>query len=500
MDKNVSEHATQIYLTAQIREFESIARQRFGFSNADMMKNAGQAALDYLVQEWPHAKKIAVICGSGNNGGDGYVLAHFASARGFAVTIQQVGDPGKLRDAAKLAYESCQQAGINIRAFQDDAHLQSVDVVVDAIYGIGLQGEVRADVRHIIAAMNDCKVPILSLDMPSGVDADTGTILGIAVKATATITFIGMKLGLQTGKGVECAGKIQVDDLHLPAEIFSLIEKKIEIMQLSQFTKYLQPRPRDMNKGLAGHVLIVGGDVGHSGAPLMAAMAALRVGAGLVTIATHPAHASVLNLTCPEVMCQGIRFVSSLQKLLTKATVVVVGPGLGQSPWAKRLLAMVLESKHPLIVDADGLNLLAKNPQAQRHWILTPHPGEAARLLNTTVQDVQCDRLTALQNLQQRYEGVVVLKGAGTLVAGLHQLPALCDAGNPGMATGGMGDVLSGVIGALVAQGVPLGDAAKLGVCIHAEAADLAVVGQGERGLIATDLLPYLRMLMNHVY
>jgi hydroxyethylthiazole kinase-like uncharacterized protein yjeF len=499
MDKKISVHATQIYLSSQIREFESIARQRFGLSNAEMMQRAGQAALDYLVSEWPFAKKIAVICGPGNNGGDGYVLAHLAHLRGLTVTIQQVGDPDKLQDAAKRAYESCQQAGIHIRAFQDDAHMSGADVVVDAIYGIGLQGQIRPDVCHVITAINACKIPVLALDLPSGIDADTGAVLGVAVAAAATITFIGMKLGLLTGNGVEYTGKLYLDDLHLPAEIFALIEKKIEKMQSSQFAKYLQPRPRDMNKGLAGHVLIVGGDVGYSGAPLMAAMAALRVGAGLVTIATHPAHAAVLNVTCPEVMCHGIRFVSALRPLLLKATLVIVGPGLGQSPWAKRLLTAVFDSKLPLIVDADGLNLLAKNPMTRRQWILTPHPGEAARLLNTTVPDIQQNRLAALQKLQQHYDGVAVLKGAGTLVLGPHQLPALCDAGNPGMATGGMGDVLSGVIGGLVAQGVPLVDAAKLGVCLHAEAGDLAVATEGERGLIATDLLPYLRLLMNHV-
>ena len=279
----------------------------------------------------------------------------------------------------------------------------------------------------------------MALDVPSGVDADTGAGLGAAVKATATITFIGMKLGLLTGCGGEYAGKLYCDNLNLPPEIFPLIEVQIEKMQLSHFTRYLQPRPRAMNKGMAGHVLIVGGDVGHSGAPLMAAMAALRVGAGLVTVATHPAHAAVLNLTCPELMCQGVRSVASLQRLLSKATVVVVGPGLGQSPWAKRLLAAVLASRHPLVVDADGLNLLAKHPSLRRDWILTPHPGEAARLLNVTTPEIQADRLSALQKLQQHYDGVVVLKGAGTLVSGPHCLPALCDAGNPGMATAGMG-------------------------------------------------------------
>jgi hydroxyethylthiazole kinase-like uncharacterized protein yjeF len=497
MDKQTSAHATRIYLTSQIREFESIARQRFSFSNADMMGRAGEAALNYLLSAWPHAKKIMVVCGPGNNGGDGYVLAHLALARGLAVTLWLAGDPEKLQDAAKEAYENCLRAGIPMLACHDEVYLSENDVVVDAIYGIGLHGAVQVDGCHVIAAINDCQVPVLALDVPSGLDADTGAALGAAIKATATITFIGMKLGLLTGNGAEYTGTLYCDNLNLPAEIFSLIDTKIEKMQISQFAKYLEPRPRAMNKGLAGHVLIVGGDAGHSGAPLMAAMAALRVGAGLVTIATHPSHAAVLNLTCPEIMCQGVRAVSSLRKLLSKATVVIVGPGLGQSPWAKRLLAAVFASKHPLVVDADGLNLLAKHPVMRRDWILTPHPGEAARLLDVKTPEIQADRLLALHKLQQRYDGVVVLKGAGTLVLGSHCLPALCDAGNPGMASGGMGDVLSGVIGGLVAQGVPLVDAAKLGVWLHAEAGDCVAAENGERGLMATDLLLYLQLLVN---
>ena len=439
-----------------------------------------------------------MVCGAGHNGGDGYVLAHLAHTRGLDVTVQQVGDPDKLPEAARLAYTVCQQAGISMQPFSTEAVFwPEADVIVDALYGIGLRGEIRPEARYVIDAINASEAPILALDVPSGVDADTGNAVGVAVKATATITFIGMKLGLLTGNGLAYAGKLHSDNLRLPVELLALLKPPVEIMRLTQFANYLQPRPRDMNKGRAGHVLIVGGDEGHSGAVLMAAMAALRVGAGLVTIATHPAHAAVLNLTCPEIMCRGVRFVSALRPLLQLATVVIVGPGLGQSGWAQRLLTTVFSSSLPLIVDADGLNLLAKDVQTRRNWILTPHPGEAARLLSTTVGAVQADRLSALQQLQQRYDGVTVLKGAGTLVGGPHHLPALCEAGNPGMATAGMGDVLSGVIGGLVAQGVPLVEAAQLGVCLHATAGDMAAAKRGERGLMATDLLPYLQELVN---
>jgi hydroxyethylthiazole kinase-like uncharacterized protein yjeF len=272
----------------------------------------------------------------------------------------------------------------------------------------------------------------------------------------------------------------------------------LETLQLSQFINYLAPRPREMHKGEAGHVLIVGGAEGYSGAPRLAAEAALRVGAGLVTVATHPAHAMCLNLGCPEIMCQGITFVAALRRLIEYADVIVVGPGLGQSLWAKRLLKTAFESKLPLVVDADGLNLLAVNPLARQNWVLTPHPGEAGRLLQQTTEQVQIDRLHAVSQLQQRYQGVCVLKGAGSLVAVSKGSPAVCELGNPGMATAGMGDVLSGVIGGLIAQRIPLAEAAKLGVCLHASAGDLAAQEGGERGMIATDLFPYLRRLVNN--
>lgn len=271
----------------------------------------------------------------------------------------------------------------------------------------------------------------------------------------------------------------------------------IDKIQLEQFSHYLQPRPRAANKGNFGHVLIIGGSVGYTGAPRMAAEAALRVGAGLVTVATHPKVVAGLNLTLPEMMCQGVDTPIKLRQLLEKASVIVIGPGLGQTSWAKLLLKTVLKSALPIIIDADGLNLLAGKPQAGKNWILTPHPGEAGRLLNLTSTEVQRDRLAALHKLKQIYGGVIVLKGAETLVLATQAEPAICYAGNPGMATAGMGDVLSGVIAGLVAQKIPLGDAAKLGVCLHATAGDLAAKNQGERGMIATDLMLYLHQLVN---
>lgn len=269
-----------------------------------------------------------------------------------------------------------------------------------------------------------------------------------------------------------------------------------EKLKLSQFSGYLKARPRDAQKGQFGHVLIIGGDEGFSGAVRLAAEAALRVGAGLVSVATRPENALILNTTRPEVMGHGVSSTKQLTPLLAKATVIVIGPGLGQSEWAKKLLNTVLKTQKPLIVDADALNLVAKKPIKNSNWILTPHPGEAARLLKTSVDDIQRDRVSAVTKLQKKYGGVCVLKGAGTLVISTDGNPALCAAGNPGLASGGTGDVLAGVIGAWAGQGVPLFDAAKLGVLVHALAGDLAAK-EGERGMIASDLMPYLRRVVN---
>lgn len=277
-----------------------------------------------------------------------------------------------------------------------------------------------------------------------------------------------------------------------------MIDGLIETLELSQFSTYLAPRARDANKGSFGHVLIVGGDYGYFGAVRMAGEGALRVGSGLVSVATRPENAAVINAARPELMCHGIESASEIETLLGKVNSIVVGPGMGRSAWAQKLLYLVLKSeKNVVVVDADGLNMLAEKPVQKSNWILTPHPGEAARLLKKSVDDIQRDRVAAVKELQQQYGGVSVLKGAGSLIVGSNEAPAICKAGNPGMASGGMGDVLSGVIGGLVAQHIPLIIAAKLGVLVHAMAGDMAAKQEGERGMVASDLMPYIRKLIN---
>ncbi len=269
-----------------------------------------------------------------------------------------------------------------------------------------------------------------------------------------------------------------------------------EIIDFAHFSSRLAPRKRETNKGSFGHVLIIGGALGTMGSVILSAMAALRCGAGLVSIATCNAHCVSISAHYPELMVHGVDDPNELISLLAKASVIVIGPGLGQSLWSQQLVTLVLNTAKPLVVDADALNLLAQAPRACEQWILTSHPGEAARLLACTISAIQCRRPQSVQQLQRRYGGVVVLKGAGTLVATAASL-SICQQGNPGMATAGMGDVLSGVIGALLAQGFDLKSAAQCGVCLHAMAGDLAATALGQRGLIASDLWLYLHQLVN---
>lgn len=483
-----------LYQTVTIRELEQLAISNYGISVATLMQRAGSAVFRELKSHWAKAQKIVIVCGKGNNAGDGYVVARLAHEAGLKVLILTLATPDKLTGAAREMAQWCVKAKIAIEPFVA-LKLKDADVIVDALLGIGLTGEVRDNYKTAIDAINSAAIPVLAVDIPSGLNADTGEILGSAVRADVTVTFIALKQGLFTCDAMDCCGEIICDDFELPPEIFKDIMPIAKCLDLADLKVSLPKRKRNTHKGDYGHVLVIGGDYGMSGAVRMAAEAALRVGAGIVSVATRPEHAFTLNLARPEIMCHGIKKPAQLNKLLAAASVIVLGPGLGQSTWAKDLWCKVIATNKPLVVDADGLNLLAQKKLKKSTWILTPHPKEAARLLGIDVVTVQKDRFTALKLLVEQYAGTCVLKGAGTLVHGADDVVGVCTAGNPGMASGGMGDVLSGIIAGLLAQGVEPLIAAELGVCLHAHAGDLAVKDQDERGLLAMDLLPYLRNL-----
>jgi len=482
-----------IYNVAQIRAIEALAQQH-GVSETVLMQRAGQAALHILKNAWPQARYVTVLCGPGNNGGDGYVLAYLAHRLGLHVVVQHVGSCDKLSVAAKAALTLCQKEQIHIEPFQ--GQLKLADVIVDALFGIGLTGTVSDEYVSAIQAINEAPAPVLALDIPSGVHADTASFDTIAVNADVTATFIGLKLGLLTGKGLEMSGKVIVNHLDLPKELFEQVPHIGKTCAFSDFKTLLPKRLLNANKSDFGHLLIVGGTIGFNGAVRITAEAALKLGTGLVTVATHPHHAALVNIHYPEIMSHPIANAKQLDKLIEKATAIVVGPGLGQDAWARSLFKRVLVTKKPLVVDADALNLLAKKPMRKDHWVLTPHPGEAARLLQTTTDKVQANRSQAVESLYKTYGGVCLLKGAGTFIQSQASTLRVLRDGNPGMASAGMGDALCGMIGGLLAQGFSLLDATVKGSALHARAADITAK-DGEHGLLATDVITVMKQLLN---
>ncbi len=490
-----------VYTAAQVRELDRIAIEEQGIPGIVLMKRAGRAALDALLECWPQPEKITVFCGAGNNGGDGYVVAALASEKSLPVSVVYLSDPQKLRGDARRAWAYAEAEGVPMVPFTREMS-PAGGVVVDAMLGTGLAGDVRPHYAEAIEWINASSLPVVAVDIPSGLCSDTGVVLGAAVTADLTMSFIGRKRGLFTGAGPAFAGEVMFDDLGVPEAVYDGINPDAEILNLESQLGALAPRRADAHKGLFGHVMIIGGDRGFGGAAAMAAEAALRCGAGLVSVATRAEHVAPILARTPEAMVVGVASGQELEPLLERPSVLVVGPGLGRSPWSEQMLQKAARSGKPLVVDADALNILAEGRVAadvdMGNWVLTPHPGEAARLLATTSGTVQADRFGSLDRLWQKYRCALLLKGAGTLTCGTGSLPVgICIEGNPGMASGGMGDVLSGVIGALMAQGLPPTAAIRLGVCLHASAADRAVEQSGQRGLRATDLMPWLHSLVN---
>ena len=478
-----------LYRSEEVRTLERLYIEQGGATGFELMQRAALALWQTLRQRYSKARVIAVFCGAGNNGGDGYLLASLAHEAGLDVVVYALGAVSQFGADAARAYQHYCQLGGKIASLEDTVN---ADVLVDALLGSGLNRRVNGDYASAIALMNAHAAPVLAVDSPSGLDTDTGNVLGCAVQADCTVTFVALKQGLFTGFAAHYCGEIVFADLNVAAKWVN----KVNPTAWRVLREKLAPRARCIHKGQCGHVLVVGGDVGFSGAALLAAEAALRTGAGLVSIATHPQHAAFLNLHRPELMCRGVSVASELAPLLAKASVIVVGVGLGQSAWAVALFNAVLATDKPLVVDADGLNLLALNPHPRSNWVLTPHLGEAARLLQVSKIAVQQDRFASSQALQTRYGGVVLLKGAGTVIASEQHL-SVSTTGNAGMATAGMGDVLAGVIASLMAQGLTLPTAAQQGAYLHGLAGDLAAVQGGERGLIASDLMPQLRYVVN---
>jgi len=483
-----------LYTVAQVRAFDRAAIEDHGIAGYELMQRAASAAFRYLCARWPQARRVVVLCGSGNNGGDGYVLARLAREAGFSVLVIAAEAPRESGDAARACADWSAAGG---KTNPVSASFPEADVIVDALFGTGLRRPPEGAALKLVEQANATGFPVLALDVPSGVDADTGFVPGIAIRAQATITFVARKRGLHTGSANAHCGNILCDDLGIPAVVFAGIRPDAHLLVADAVAAFLPARARDAHKGNFGHVLAIGGDSSMGGAIRLAGEAALRVGAGLVSIATRAEHIASINASRPELMASAVDGPQELEPVLERAIVIALGPGLGQRAWGHALWHAAIAAGKPMVLDADALNLLARDAIALPSGsVLTPHPGEAARLLGCNTLDIARDRFVAVRAIARRHKTVTVLKGAGTLVATPEGEIAICPWGNPGMASGGMGDVLTGVIAGLLAQGLDARSAAGVGVALHAQAGDRAA-RQGEAGMLASDLFAPLRALRN---
>jgi ADP-dependent NAD(P)H-hydrate dehydratase / NAD(P)H-hydrate epimerase len=485
----------ELYSVKQIRTIERLAIDDYGIAEDELMERAGRASFDVMNETFPGVQSIHVFCGGGNNGGDGYVLARIAHLKGMDVCVSYMGDLGRLPNAAKNALNLAIEADVPIHPYHEECDMDA-DILVDALLGIGLSGQVRGSVCELINSINTSGIPVISIDTPSGLDVDRGVRLGCCVNAAVTVTFIGIKQGMLTADGKDTCGELYCNDIGISVY---LEEVAFSAMSLSKhhLQYFLPTRVNNSHKGHYGHVLVIGGGNGMQGAAMMAAAAAYRVGAGLVSVATTVENRAIISGYLPETMCHGVKSAKELTPLLTRVNVCVIGPGLGDDDWAKEMFNAAIACQIPMVIDASALTLLASLEQHDENWVLTPHPGEAATLLKCDTKTIQANRYQSAIELQKNYGGTVVLKGAGTIIQAADTFPWVCPFGNSGMATGGMGDILSGVIAGVIAQGLPLAHAAYCGVLMHALAGDMAANEGGERGMIATDLLPLLRQVAN---
>lgn len=480
----------RLYTAEQTRAIDQEAIERQGIPGPELMARAAEAVCRLIQEEYPAIDRIVVLAGVGNNAGDGYLVACRMKDSGKSVRIVQLSPGESLKGDAAAAYEEAVRAGVSMQPFAD-ADAIDEGLVVDALLGTGLSRAVEGDWAAAVDRINQSGAKVVSVDIPSGLNADTGVADPHTVKADHTVTFIARKRGLYTADGSDCAGKVSYSDL----EVAPRAASSVELRDWKELRQSLPARCRNSHKKDYGHVLVVGGRAGFQGAAELCGAAALRCGSGLVSLVQSP-DALGARSPMPELMCHGVADRMAFRALADSASVIAAGPGLGQDAWALEMLGEVLEAPCPRVIDADALRLLAADPResSSGDWILTPHPGEAAALLGMATAEIQADRFLAVERIQQVYGGVVVLKGCGTLVADPDGGIGVCADGNPGMATAGMGDVLTGVIASLVGQGMNMGDAALAGVCLHAAAGD-AACEQGMHGMTAGDLLPYLREL-----
>ena len=488
----------KIYTNQQVKVGERELAKIKGLEMYTLMRRAGQAVYALIQLQFPNADRILVFCGSGNNGGDAFVVATLAKLDGCRVSLVFNGQKERLSEDSLRAYQEWIDAGGEITKIQkEDDIASSFDVIVDGLLGIGVSGRVRPEIQNIISKINHSPIPKVSIDVPSGLCSDTGSKLGEAIKSDHTVTFIGVKQGLLTGHARNYVGQLCFAGLGIEDDFQRRYPSNVFLLSKAELLNYLPRRESIAHKGANGRLLCLGGNSGYSGAINLCSKAAARTGTGLTKVLCHKDSSVSLQVSCPEVMTQNwCGDNRELRDALLFADVVALGPGMGRNQWAKQLYMRAGDSDKPKVVDADALYFLSLAPNKDPYRILTPHPGEASMLLGVTIEEIEQDRFSSVRDLHEKYGGVIVLKGAGTLIYDGQSI-YVCNAGSPAMASGGMGDVLTGIISSLLAQGQSLIDAAKTGVLIHSVAADRIAKREGPVGLLASDVIQEARRVLN---
>jgi len=492
-------YSHRLYSAQQSRDLDRIViegtAEDSGIASYSLMQRAAAAVFEFSRHKFPQAHSIIVLTGAGNNAGDGYLYAKLAAEHGSDVCVYSLTDPEDVHDDAKRAYLDWLEQGGEFSEDLDYA-LHNADLIIDAILGTGIKRDLDEDWVEVVEKINDLDTPVISVDIPSGLNADTGAVMGAAIVADSTVCLISLKKGMFTGMARNHCGEIIFNDLQIPSATYSLLNEEAHLLNDEDASSGLKPRLPCTHKGETGHLLIVGGNYGMCGAVILAAQAALRAGAGRVTVVTRPEHVAAIVAVQPEIMALGIEEPVIPDDLLQRVDMVAIGPGLGRDDWGKELFEQVIYLDHYKLLDADALFHLPDHAVDLSDVVITPHPGEAARLLGCDVAEVESDRFEAIDRLFQEYGAVTVLKGAGSLLYDGVEPVAVCPFGNPGMATAGVGDILSGLLASLMVQGYDKADAVRMAVCIHARAADDAAEA-GQTGLLASDLLPYIHQRIN---
>jgi NAD(P)H-hydrate epimerase len=506
----------RILTAAQMREADRFTIEEIGIPSLVLMENAGRqvvAAMESAYEE-QLAGRVAVLCGRGNNGGDGFVVARTLLQRGIDAAVFVVGSLGDVRGDARINLDILGRLGVTVVEIGDEqswelhfSEISQCTLIVDAIFGTGLKTAVTGMLETVIADVNASDIPIVSVDIPSGLSADTPHLIGDCINASMTVTLAVPKLPLILPPGEAYAGDVVIADIGIPYEVIEGLEgKQVELLTPEQLRELVEPRAADSHKGDFGRVTVVAGSRGKTGAAHLTAMGALRSGAGLVTVATPASCLPIVASMAPEYMTEplghpgdGLVTAAGVDRVLELTQdVIVCGPGLGRTPEVGEFVRRFVErATVPMVLDADALTVLADDPgrligKDERDVIITPHPGEMARLVGASVEEVQANRIEVASDFATTHRVYVVLKGHRTVIATPDGRVYINPTGNPGMATGGTGDVLSGMIGAWLAQLLDAEAACRLAVFLHGAAGDLAEAAEGQVAMTATDLLAHL--------